>query len=284
MALKYHEVVETLQGYEGAEHSTDAQQYLNSIAGETVEVPGGGPTIPAPQALHFYNKYAEMKAVRDAREENPPRKLTREDTRAAYVPEPLATTAAGILTDLEALDGQALADYKSRLGGTTMTLYDLYGNAVTVRAADALRYTAKGFPAAYPTVAVTGTAIASGVAEAEIVSGNETLIFTLTNGTWAAAGATFNALRASFLAYLRAGGAEVAGWDAEVVPELAVDNVVRTSDTVVTITLPAAADYAIAADEDVALGVPAGAVVTDEDGTLRVAVTPTPAEFTITAA
>src|SRR3990167_778782 len=43
---------------------------------------------------------------------------------------------------------------------------------------------AKGWMRTLPTVAVTGTAIAGGVTEAAIVTGGETLIFTLTNGEW----------------------------------------------------------------------------------------------------
>src|SRR3990167_1733711 len=42
----------------------------------------------------------------------------------------------------------------------------------------------RGYAYALPTIAVTGTAIAGGVTEAQIVTGGETLIFTLTNGTW----------------------------------------------------------------------------------------------------
>jgi len=292
VALKYHEVLTTLQGFVGGEQSIEAQQYLNSIAGETVVVPGNGPTIRASQVLKYYNKQLARKTISDARMENPPRKLTMESGEVTAAPATVApaTTASGILTALRAFEddayggqaGQDAVTYKNLLGGQTVTMYDLYGNACVVRAADVLRYAAKDFSANAVTCAVTGTAIAGGVAEAAIVNGGETLIFTLTNGTWAAT-ADFNALRASLLAILRAAESEAHGFNVDVVAAMAVTDVVRTSDTVATVTLPAAAAYAISADENVALGVPAGMVINEEGGTMRVALTTSPATFVITA-
>lgn len=125
--------------------------------------------------------------------------------------------------------------------------------------------------------AVTGTA-GDGALESEIVAGGETLVLTLTNDTWVTAGATFNAERQGIIDGLDSDGVEATGWNAEVRDKLDVSAVVRTSDTVVTITLSAAADYAIASDETVTVTVPADALTTSSG-----AVVASPA-FTITAA
>lgn len=69
---------------------------------------------------------------------------------------------------------------------------------------------------------------------------------------------------------------EAAGWDAKVKGNIPVANVVRTSDTVVTITLQAQADYDITATETITATIPAAAL----DGATQIVATPT---FTITA-
>ena len=66
--------------------------------------------------------------------------------------------------------------------------------------------------------------------------------------------------------------AEAAGWNAEVRDKEVVGAVVRTSDTVVTVTLTAAASYAITADETITVTVPASALVTSA---VEVTATPT---------
>jgi hypothetical protein len=107
---------------------------------------------------------------------------------------------------------------------------------------------ALGWTSNLPSVAVTGTAVAGGVTEAAIAAGGETLIFTLTNGTWIddilvelEDGTSLN------------GSASGAGsFDTEVYAVIDwTTDAVRTSDTVVTLTLPAAAGYSIAGDETV---------------------------------
>lgn len=57
---------------------------------------------------------------------------------------------------------------------------------------------------------------------------------------------------------------EATGWNAEVRDNLAVTDVVRTSDTVVTITLPASASYQIGADETIEVTIPASALDANE--------------------
>ena len=110
---------------------------------------------------------------------------------------------------------------------------------------------------AVPTVTMTGTAIAGGVTEAEIVTGGETIILTLANGKWAANTTAFNAARQAMIDGMDSAEAEAAGWDAEVKANEVVGAVVRTSDTVVTITLTAAGSYVVTADENITVTIPA---------------------------
>lgn len=107
--------------------------------------------------------------------------------------------------------------------------------------------------------AVTGTA-AAGIAQGDILAGGKTIIITLTGDTWVAAGAAFDAQRQAIIDGLTSAGAEAAGWNAQVRDMLAVSSVVRTSDTVVTITLSAQAGYQITASETVTVTVPAAAL------------------------
>ena len=106
--------------------------------------------------------------------------------------------------------------------------------------------------------ALTGT-LTAGVNEADIVTGGKTLIITLTGATWVAAGATFDAQRQAIIDGIDSAQAEATGWDTVVRPAIDVGDVVRTSDTVVTITLPAVASYDITADETLTVTVPASA-------------------------
>ncbi len=105
---------------------------------------------------------------------------------------------------------------------------------------------------------VTGTL--DGSSETDIVAGGRTIIITLTNETWVTAGATFNAQRQNIIDGLDSAQSESQGWNAEVRDKEVVGAVVRTSDTVVTITLSASASYAITANEAITVTVPATAV------------------------
>jgi hypothetical protein len=106
--------------------------------------------------------------------------------------------------------------------------------------------------------------------EPRIVSTGGTLIITLTNDTWVAAGATFDAQRQAIINGLDSDGVEVAGWNAQVRDSIAVTTVVRTSATVVTITVPARPSYAINSTETVTVTVPGSAL------TLALPLTATP--------
>lgn len=124
------------------------------------------------------------------------------------------------------------------------------------------------FPAS---AVVTGTITAS-VTEADIVTGGKTLIITLTGDTWIAAGAaSFDLQRDEIIAGCDSAQSEALGWD--LVPKAlqSLGGVVRTSDTVVTITWDAFATYNITGQETITVTVPATALV----GALQLVATPT---------
>ena len=119
--------------------------------------------------------------------------------------------------------------------------------------------------------AVTGT-ITAAVTEADIVTGGKTIIITLTGDTWIAAGAgSFDLQRDEILQGLDSAQGEALGWNLQVRDLEVVTAVVRTSDTVVTITLTAKALYDITAQETITVTVPGTAVV----GTVAITATPT---------
>lgn len=103
---------------------------------------------------------------------------------------------------------------------------------------------------------ITGTVEAGGVLESEIVTGSETVIFTLTGETWVATLGDDNSITTAFLAALDGSASGAGSWDDEVSPLLAHGQLVRTSDTVMTLTLPATAGYAITGDETVSIFIP----------------------------
>jgi len=126
--------------------------------------------------------------------------------------------------------------------------------------------------APFVTGVVAGTAVAGGVLESEIVSGGETIIITLTNDTWLASGAPFDGQRQNIIDGLDSAQSEAAGWNAEVRDKEVVGAVVRTSDTVVTVTLTAAGAYVITANETITVTTPATALVLN---TVDIIATPT---------
>ena len=114
--------------------------------------------------------------------------------------------------------------------------------------------------AASISAAVTGTVTPSAT-EADVVAGGRTVVVTLTNETWVAAGPTFDAIRQDIIDGLDSAQSEVTGWNNEVRDKQGVAGVVRTSNTVVTITLDAQAAYDVTANETITVTVPATAVV-----------------------
>ena len=195
--------------------------------------------------------------------------------------------AATVKTALQLTDGdlewsRANVQYKQTIINDTCLLYNLQGNPFTVAAPDVLRYTDKGFDTAFPTAALTGTAIAGGVTEAQIVSGGETIIITLTGGTWAASGSAFNAIRQSILDAITSSSSGAYSGDTAI-SAMAVTSVARTSDTVVTITLAATAAYGIIADDTWTVMIPAGAAVSANGNTINRAWAPASNTLTVTA-
>lgn len=142
----------------------------------------------------------------------------------------------------------------------TIPASSLTSSAAAIVATPTFEITATSDPAA----ALTGT-LADNATEAQIVAGGETLIITLTNDTWVAAGATFDGIRQDIIDGMDSAQSEGTGWNAEVRDKEVVGAVVRTNDTVVTITLTAAAAYDISANESITMTVPASALVTSGD-------------------
>jgi hypothetical protein len=122
---------------------------------------------------------------------------------------------------------------------------------------------------------LTGTAVPM-ITETDVVAGGETIIITLTGDTWVAAGATFDAIRQDIIDGIVAATSPANGWNDVVVAGQGVGGVVRTSDTVVTITLDAFASYDIASTETITCTIPASAL------TLASPVVASPT-FTVTA-
>ena len=126
-------------------------------------------------------------------------------------------------------------------------------------------------PPAAASAAVTGTAVAS-ITEADVVAGGKTIIITLTGDTWIAAGAgSFDLQRDEILQGLDSAQSEALGWNLQVRDLEVITAVVRTSDTVVTITLTGAALYDITAQETITVTVPGTAVT----GGAAITATPT---------
>lgn len=135
-----------------------------------------------------------------------------------------------------------------------------------------------GYGAGAPvvTATITGT-LSGGATESQIVIGGLTIIITLTDGVWVASGASFDAIRQDIIDGLDSDGAEPTGWNTVVRDTLAVGTVVRTSDTVATITLPAFGSYDISSAETVTVTVPASAIDSYADPVIGVptfAITP----------
>jgi len=112
-----------------------------------------------------------------------------------------------------------------------------------------------------PSCTLSGT-ITSITLESDIRAGGKTVILTLSNDTWVAAGATFDAQRQNILNGLTSAQSETLGFNNEVRDKELVTAVVRASNEVVTITLSAAAAYNITANETLTDTVPASALVT----------------------
>lgn len=191
-----------------------------------------------------------------------------------------AGAAGGTLMDVAA-SGHAEAEFCVQIRSADVT----HGQTLQLRMTD--NGTALAAYSQMPTItvsevsaAITGTITAS-VVEADIVAGGKTLIITLTGDTWIAAGAgSFDLQRQNIINGCTSAQSETLGWN--LVPKAlqSLGPVVRTSDTVVTITWDAFATYNITANETITVTVPSTATV----GVNTLVATPTFAvAFTATA-
>lgn len=131
----------------------------------------------------------------------------------------------------------------------------------------------KPFRLGAATIALSGTII--GASETDIVTGGKTILLTVTGDTWVSGGA-FTASRAGIISGLVSAQSEATGWNNVVVGGQSVAGVVRTSDSLVTITLDAFATYNITANETITVTVPSTALL------LNTAIVATPT-FNVTA-
>jgi len=139
-------------------------------------------------------------------------------------------------------------DADTTVDSSTTGSWDISGIAIEIKKATG--YTA----------AIAGTATAS-INDSHVVAGGKTITISLTSDTWVAAGATFDAVRQAIINGLTSAQSEGTGWNAEVRDKEVVSSVVRTSATTVTITLTAAASYAVTASETITVTIPASALV-----------------------
>lgn len=152
---------------------------------------------------------------------------------------------------------------------TSQQVTDISTNLLTDNDADPLA------PAV--TSASTGTMVPTST-ETNIVDSGRTLIQTLTGDTYAAAGTGpigSTADSQAFIDGIVSAQSEANGWNAER-SNISTTDLVRTSDTVATLTLPALGSYAITATETLEHTIPAAVLVTS---TSAIVATPT---FTIT--
>lgn len=112
-----------------------------------------------------------------------------------------------------------------------------------------------------PQAIISGTAIAS-ITESDVVTGGKTIIITLVGDEWIAAGAgSFDLQRLNIIQGLDSAQSEALGWNLQVRDTEVATAVVRTSNTVVTITLSASALYDITTQETITVTVPGTAVL-----------------------
>jgi hypothetical protein len=109
---------------------------------------------------------------------------------------------------------------------------------------------------AVPAALLSGTMVPE-VTEAEVRAGGETLIITLVNATWVAAGATFDGIRQDLIDAIIGQTNPGFGWNSQVRPNIPVTAVVRTDDETVTITMIAHGTYDISIDQLIDVTVPA---------------------------
>ena len=175
------------------------------------------------------------------------------------------------LERLQTGDATAIAGLGDRLGALEQEVGDL---AVALEKAYASIFGPVGgsdisqppmpvSPPPAPSVVLSGTVLAA-PDEADFVAGGLTIILTLNAETWLTAGAAFDAQRQPIIDGLVSDGAEANGFNAER-SNIAVTDIVRTSNEVATLTLPALSAYDISVAETTTATVPASAVTISDD-------------------
>lgn len=119
----------------------------------------------------------------------------------------------------------------------------------------------------------SATVSAPALTEPLIVNGGQVITITLTDDIWVTAGDPFDQVRQIIINGMTSAQSEVKGWNREVRDKESITSVVRTSNTVVTITLTAASAYDITVGETITVTVP--------DEALNAAITPLTATPTI---
>jgi len=114
---------------------------------------------------------------------------------------------------------------------------------------------------------------APALTEPLLVAGGQVITITLTDDTWVAAGTPFDQVRQIIINGMTSAQTEDKGWNRELRDKEFITSVVRTSNTLVTITLSASPDYDITVGEVITVTVP--------DEALNVSVSPLIATPTI---
>ena len=133
-------------------------------------------------------------------------------------------------------------------------------------------FTPLGFDIGIVAASVTGTAAVNpSIDGADIDAGGKTIVITLYNDTWVASGATFDAQRQNIIDGITSNKNEAAGWNAELALGriLQIANVVRTSDTIVTITFVVDTVYLITERENIDVVIPSTALTSAAELTAK---------------
>jgi len=115
----------------------------------------------------------------------------------------------------------------------------------------------RGFSFGVPRVDISG---ATALSKLQLTDGGQVITCTLQSDIWQASGTAFDQVRQIILAGMSSAQSENTGWNKEVRDKQPITAVVRTSNTIVTVTLAAAPDYDITVAETITVTVPAEAL------------------------
>ncbi len=162
------------------------------------------------------------------------------------------------ITTHGATDAKTLTTFQATITSTASTNIDAITKALT------LTTYAAAITQPQPSAAVSGTIV--GAVEADVVSTGGTLIITLTNDTWLAAGTGpigSTAQSQALIDGITSAQVEAGGWNTTIRDVLVpATHLARTSATIATLTIPATAGYVITATETITPTIPAAVLVT----------------------